>query len=166
MRYLAKIAAISLAVAPATLFAKDSEPMPRWMTGCWIGEAENTLIEECWTLPRGNMMLGSGHTFVEEMIVKHDHSYTETARTISFEHMRIERESDGKLVFWALPGGKNATRFVAVHADADDVIFENATNDYPQRVRYWREGMELKAQISLIDGSKPMDFSWKMMGSP
>jgi Domain of unknown function (DUF6265) len=100
------------------------------------------------------------------MFVQRDHSYVEVSRTVSFEHMRIERDADATLVFWALPGGKNATRFVAVHADGDDVIFENSANDYPQRVRYWREGKELKAQISLLDGSKPMDFSWRMMGSP
>ena len=63
----------------------------------------------------------------------------------------------------ALPGGKNATRFVAVHADGDVVIFENASNDYPQRIRYWRDGKELKARISQMDGSQPMDFSLRMM---
>ena len=65
---------------------------------------------------------------------------------------------------WAHTDGENATRFVAVHADGDDVIFENAANDYPQRVRYWRDSKEMKARISILDGSKPMDFSWRMMG--
>ena len=64
---------------------------------------------------------------------------------------------------WAHTDGENATRFVAVHADGDDVIFENAAKDYPQRVRYWRDSKEMKARISLLDGSKPLDFSWRMM---
>jgi Domain of unknown function (DUF6265) len=153
MRYPLRLSAMLLALAPAALLASDPLPMPGWMTGAWAGGEGEAWVDEFWTNPRGELMIGAGRA-------------GQGNKLMSFEHMRIERESDGTLVFWALPGGKNATRFVAVHADGDDVIFENAANDYPQRVRYWREGKELKAQISLIDGSKPMDFSWKMMGSP
>lgn len=153
MRYPLKLVAGCLALTPATLVAGDSMPMPGWMTGAWVGGEGEAWADEFWTPPRGDVMIGAGRT-------------GQGSKLMSFEHMRIQREADGTLVFWALPGGKNATRFVAVHADGDDVIFENAANDYPQRVRYWREAKELKAQISLLDGSKPMDFSLKMMGSP
>lgn len=151
MRYSLKLAALLLALAPAGLVAKESMPLPGWMTGAWAGGEGEAWVDEFWTPPRGDLMIGAGRA-------------GQGAKLQSFEHMRIEREADGTLVFWALPGGKNATRFVAVHADGDDVIFENAANDYPQRVRYWREGKEMKARISLLDGSKPMDFSWRMMG--
>ena len=153
MRYSLRLAALLLALAPAALVANDPLPLPGWMTGAWAGGEGEAWSDEFWTPPRGNLMIGASRT-------------GQGNKLLLFEHMRIEREADGKLVFWALPGGKNSTRFVAVHADGDDVIFENAANDYPQRVRYWREGKEIKAQISLIDGSKPMDFSCKMMGSP
>lgn len=151
MRYSLKLAALLLALAPAGLVAKEPMPLPGWMTGAWAGGEGEAWVDEFWTPPRGDLMIGAGRA-------------GQGAKLQSFEHMRIEREADGTLVFWALPGGKNATRFVAVHADSDDVIFENAANDYPQRVRYWREGKEMKARISLLDGSKPMDFSWRMMG--
>ena len=153
MRYSFGLAAFLLALAPAALVAGDPLPMPGWMTGAWASSEGEVWTDEFWTPPRGDLMIGAGRS-------------GQGSKLMSFEHMRIEREADGTLVFWALPGGKNPTRFVAVHADGDDVIFENAANDYPQRVRYWREGKEMKARISLIDGSKPMDFSWKMMGSP
>jgi Domain of unknown function (DUF6265) len=153
MRNSLKLLAICLALTPAVLAASDPMPMPGWMTGAWAGGEDEAWTDEFWTPPRGDLMIGAGRS-------------GQATKLMSFEHMRIEREADGMLVFWALPGGKNATRFVAVHADGDDVIFENAANDYPQRVRYWREGKEMKARISLLDGSKPMDFSWKMMGSP
>jgi hypothetical protein len=36
------------------------------------------------------------------------------------------------------------------------VTFFNVAHDYPQRIRYWREGDVLNAEIALKDGSKPM----------
>jgi Domain of unknown function (DUF6265) len=152
MRYLLRLAAMFLTLSPATLLASDPLPMPGWMTGAWAGGEGEAWVDEFWTPPRGNMMIGASRT-------------GQGSKLLLFEHMRIEREADGTLVFWALPGGKNPTRFVAVHADGDDVIFENAANDYPQRVGYWREGKVLRAQISLIDGSKPMNFNFELMGA-
>jgi Domain of unknown function (DUF6265) len=151
MRNILKLGVLLFAVVPAMLSAGEPMPMPGWMTGAWAGGEGDAWVDEFWTPPRGDLMIGAGRA-------------GQGSKLASFEHMRIERESDGTLVFWALPGGKNATRFVAVHADSDDVIFENAANDYPQRVRYWRDGDGLKAQISLLDGSQPMNFRWKMMG--
>lgn len=151
MRYPVRFATLLLAFAPATLLAGDPMPMPGWMTGAWVGSDGEAWVDEFWTPPRGDMMIGASRM-------------GQGSKLMSFEHMRIEREANGTLVFWALPGGKNATRFVAVHADGDDAIFENAANGYPQRVRYWRDAEGLKAQIALLDGSKPMDFSWRMMG--
>jgi len=39
-------------------------------------------------------------------------------------------------------------------------VFENRDHDYPQRIRYWREGEVLMAEISLADGSKPMRWRY------
>lgn len=151
MRYPVKLATFLLAITPSALLSGDPMPLPGWMAGCWIEDRGDLWIEECWTGPRARMMIGSGRTGrVDELS--------------NFEHMRIELTTDGTLVFWSLPGGEKPTRFVAVHADGDDVIFENAEHDYPQRIRYWRDGEGLKAQISKLDGSQPMDFSWRMMG--
>ena len=43
------------------------------------------------------------------------------------------------------------------------VTFVNADNDYPKRVRYWREGGELRAEISQLDGSDAMQFAFRPM---
>ena len=149
MKRLAMSAVLALLI-PTAIAAEKSE-MPDWMTGAWVGGEGEAWVDEFWTPPRGDLMIGAGRAGRADKLM-------------SFEHMRIERETDGTMVFWALPGGKNATRFVAVHADSDDVIFENAANDYPQRVRYWRDGNEMKARIMKLDGSQQMDFSWRLMG--
>lgn len=44
------------------------------------------------------------------------------------------------------------------------VEFANPAHDYPQRIRYWREGRLLKARISLMDGSKPMEWRYAPPG--
>jgi hypothetical protein len=78
--------------------------------------------------------------------------------------MRIVREADSTLAFWAISADQNPVRFVATKKSPEEIIFENAEHDYPQRIRYWREGKLLKARISLLDGSKPVDFQFRMMG--
>jgi hypothetical protein len=42
-------------------------------------------------------------------------------------------------------------------------MFENAAHNDPQRIRYWREGDVLKAEISAIDGSMAKRCQWKMI---
>jgi hypothetical protein len=44
------------------------------------------------------------------------------------------------------------------------VEFANRGHDYPQRVRYWREGPALKARISRMDGSDAAEWSYAHMG--
>ena len=75
------------------------------------------------------------------------------------------READGKLAFWAISGDQKPVRFAAVRSDQKEVVFENPAHDYPQRIRYWRMDRKLNAQISLLDGSKVVDFSFEMMGN-
>jgi hypothetical protein len=144
------------AQAQAQAPAPDPAPpeLPRWMAGCWIARHEGeTRSEECWTMPRGAMMLGSGHMFAGPV-------------TRSFEHMRIIREGD-TLVFVAQPGGAPPTRFaleahVAPGGDGPARLsFVNAANDYPQRVTYRLVAGGLEAEIAMLDGSRPMRWSFR-----
>lgn len=155
-----RLAAIGLAMVGAAATAQtamappivDPMALPNWMAGCWISVGEgDARTEECWTAPRGSMLLGSGHSFAG-------------SRTRSFEHMRIE-SVDGSLVFVSHPNGAAPTRFVLQAPGASDsLLFVNANHDYPQRVHYWREGAELVAEISLIDGSNAMRWRFRRMG--
>ena len=160
--YALAIGLMALGVGSA---AQDTPPhtvdaeaiaLPNWLSGCWISEGEGEArTEECWTAPHGSMLLGSGHNYAGP-------------RTRSFEHMRIERV-DGSLVFVAQPGGSPPTRFVlqATRVGAelrDGLLFVNVENDYPQRVQYWREGAELVAEISQIDGSNAMRWRFRRAG--
>lgn len=84
-----------------------------------------------------------------------------TARTPA-ETMRI-REDGGRLVLHSEPNGQAPADFVSTvpgHGPAE-LTFENRAHDYPQRVRYWREGEMLMAEISLADGGKPVRWAYK-----
>lgn len=159
----AMVAATFLTMSgPAALGQSPAAPVPPmalpiWMAGCWITEANasGARSEECWTVPRGDMMLGSGHHF-------------NGARTLSFEHMRIER-AEGALVFVALPSGETPTRFAmqpsaANDGQGDSVLFVNVENGYPQRIRYWREGEQLIAEIAFIDGRERVQWRFRRAG--
>lgn len=143
--------ALALLVAPAGLGAQQAR-LPDWMTGCWEMREGDRWAEECWTVPRGGMMIGSGRA-----------GSGDTVR--SFEHMRIERGEDGKLRFLASPGGQGWTAFAVADDPGQGVTFVNPGNDFPQRVRYWREGDLLEAEISLEGGENAMRWTFARMGS-
>ena len=44
------------------------------------------------------------------------------------------------------------------------IEFANPGHDYPQRIRYWREGDTLNAEISLMDGSRASRWSYSPLG--
>jgi hypothetical protein len=126
--------------------------MPAFLAGCWEQKRDGGgWTEECWTGPRGGLMIGSGRDGQEDRI-RH------------WEWMRIERGTDGSVTFYGSPKGAPAVGFKAVEADARSITFINAGHDYPQRVRYVVTGAGVDAEVSLADGSKAERWSYKRLG--
>jgi hypothetical protein len=149
------IALLSMALLAATAPAPAPKPtpaMPAWMTGAWEFRDGERWGDEFWTPPRAGLMIGAART-------------GKGAVLRDWEHTRITREADGKLAYWAMPKGVPATKFVATEESPTSVTFVNAAHDYPQRVRYWREGRMLMAEIALVDGRNAFRFSYAPMGS-
>ena len=127
--------------------SEDNGPkLPGWMAGCWIQEKGDRWTEECWTAPRGGRMMGSS------LRGRGD-------KTAQWEQVRIEL-SEGGMAYIASPGGGAPTTFKWEASKDSGLTFLNAAHDYPQRIRYWREGEMLMAEISLADGSKPMRWAY------
>ena len=126
--------------------------MPAWMAGAWIMRAGENRAEEYWTPADGGVMIGAGKSFAGD-------------RLRSFEHMRIAPGEDGRLHFFASPDGAPFSAFAMVEQGDGNITFANPAHDYPQRIRYWREGDTLNAEISLADGSRPMRWRFTRMGS-
>jgi hypothetical protein len=119
-----------------------------WLAGAWRENAANgEWTEEYWTPVRGQLMIGAGLTGRGES-VRH------------FEQLRIWRTADGKVMLHANPNGAAGASFALVRQTADEIVFENAENDYPQRVTYRRVGDKVEAAISLIDGKEERRWSY------
>ncbi len=109
-----------------------------WLSGQWCGSQGDSRIEEVWTTPGGNALLGVSRTLGETDMQ-------------SFEYMRIE-EREGKPHFVAQPGGAPPTAFALGAQEVQSATFHNPGHDFPQTVRYWRDGAALRAEISGPDG--------------
>ena len=140
-------AALLIAASPA------AEPVAgvadlAWLAGQWEREDGGEWTRESWAEPRGGVMLG--------------HSLSGTGeRAKGFEFLMLQPGADGVPTYMAQPGGKPPVAFALVAQDAASATFENAAHDYPQRIRYVRDGDMLTATISKIDGSEAM--SWRFV---
>jgi hypothetical protein len=103
------------------------------------------------------MMLGSSRTGRGDTILE-------------WEALRIERNAqngDGPVVrlsYFAAPGGQPWKRFAWSRHGGPGITFYNVANDYPQRIRYWREGDRLVAEIALENGSKARRWRYRRTG--
>ena len=141
----------SLLMVPALLLG-DSGPVIgdlSWMTGCWEGMQGQRKIEEHWTKPSGQTLLGMSRTVIQD-------------KTVAFEFMRIHRDDSGFL-FTAQPSGQKEASFRLKQATADGVTFENPEHDFPQRIIYRREPGGLFARIEgkRNGQERGMDFPMK-----
>jgi hypothetical protein len=134
-----------------TLAAAQASPLPAFMTGCWQLQSKpedgSAWTQECWMEPKAGLMLGASREGKGEKLA-------------SWEQLRIEQGADGKLTLYASPSGRPALPFAAEAVSSTSIEFVNAAHDYPQRIRYeFRDG-RLNARISLLDGSKAVEWSY------
>jgi hypothetical protein len=148
-----RMAAVALALAlPAGASAEqDQAAFPAWLAGAWSSAEGDSWSEEFWTHPRGGIMIGASRE-----------GRGETLRT--WESIRILRKADGTLAYLPMPNGGAPVEFAMVRQEARSIEFANPAHDFPQRIRYWREGDTLNAEISLIDGSRAIGWSYRPMG--
>jgi hypothetical protein len=135
---------ISLLIAAAVA---EATALPAFMTGCWQVIEGDHWTQECWMEPKAGLMLGASREGMD-------------AKLRSWEQLRIEQAANGTITLFASPGGRTAVPFKASKGSATSVEFTNATNDYPQRIRYELKDGRLTAEISRIDGSKPVRWSY------
>lgn len=122
-----RTAALLFALAAGSLHAQDTSlGRLAWLAGCWKATGGEAGTEERWMPPAGNTMLGMSRTVRQ-------------GGTVAHEFMQI-RAAEGTLSFIAHPSGQQPAAFELLHLSDDEVVFENARHDFPQRVAYKREG--------------------------
>lgn len=147
--------AIALGALGAAMPVAAQDAPLEWLQGNWCTEpnAAGRATCETWVADKDTLV---GESRAE--------TAGQPARML--ERMRIRSEA-GRLVFHADPTGQEGGDFHATgEQPPQSARFENAAHDYPQVVRYWREGDALLAEISLADGGRAMRWKFRRMPQP
>ncbi len=134
----------TLAVIPALALAGDSYSGEfDWLVGCWV-TPDNSAIE-LWVVDSERSLVGFSVAISDSKIG-------------FYEVLSIKQTEDGSWEYIAHPSGQASTTFLAVEINDQSVVFTNPKHDYPQEIRYEREGSRLYATISLLGGANPNSF--------
>jgi hypothetical protein len=134
---------LAILFLPVLLQAQTADQLG-WLAGCWQGEARGRTFEEHWMKPAGGSMIGMSRTVAQ-------------AKTVATEFLSIE-VVEGKLSYVARPSGQATTAFPATKVTATEVVFENLTHDFPQRIIYRKTAEGLHARVESADGKKGQDY--------
>ena len=97
-----------------------------WLAGEWQIASPNQCVEEQWTAPSSNMLVGMSRT-------------VGGGRTTAFEFMRIEARADG-IFYVAQPGGRPPVDFKLASESPTELVFVNPGHaDRLKKVIYRRE---------------------------
>ncbi len=152
-----KSAAIASLIVLAGLMAhaEVARPEPHataaqlaWLAGCWAYVDAEPGSGEMWMPPAGGVLLATARTL-------------RGGRLVSYEFQRIA-ESEAGLAFHASPSGQPEVRFPLKSLSANEVVFENLENDFPQRVIYrLAQTGDISARIegAKADPTRALDFT-------
>ena len=125
-----------------------------WLAGNWEMSAGARCVEEHWTAPSSNLLVGMSRT-------------VEGGRTTSFEFVRIEARADG-IYYVAQPGGRPPVDFKLASDVASELVFVNPGHaDHLRRIVYRRQADDgLTARIEGEDSGRPFTVDYPYRRSP
>ncbi|MEM7217024.1 MAG: DUF6265 family protein [Pseudomonadota bacterium] len=138
--------AVAACQAPSASGASGAtSTAPDWLEGCWISGDGTT--EENWRRSReGSQWFG--------------YSVSERqGQPAFFEQLRLDRTETGYVIH-AYPSGIGPTPFEGT-LDGKRLSFTNPDNDYPQRITYEKVATGIRAEISMLDGSKATGWEYR-----
>jgi hypothetical protein len=122
-----------------------------WLAGSWQFTAGTRCVEEHWTQPSTNMLVGTSRT-------------VDGGRTVSFEFLRIEARADG-IYYVPQPNGRPPVDFRLSSENAAELVFVNPGHaDHLKRIVYRRDGdAGLAARIEGEDNGRAfaVDFPYR-----
>jgi hypothetical protein len=141
-----------LAMAVATGAAQESDlKMFAWLAGGWEMVQGPRVVEEHWTTPSANVMIGMSRTVTGD-------------RTQEFEFLRIEKRGND-LFYVPQPNGRPPVAFKLTSSDGGRFVFENTSGeDRVSRIEYRRDGdAGLHAHVEGVQDGKTfaLDFHYR-----
>ncbi len=137
-----------------TSFAQEVKPTIEslgWISGCW---EQNDAVKkrfgsEQWMKPSGGSMIGMSRT-------------VKNGKTVAFEFLRIVQDDIGIHYISKPSQNTTETSFKLVKSSASEVVFENPTHDFPQRIIYRLDKTNLFARIEGNNNGKAMGIDFPM----
>jgi hypothetical protein len=125
-----------------------------WLSGDWQLTDGKQCVEEHWTVPSSNMLVGTSLT-------------VEGGRTVSFEFMRIESRADG-IFYIAQPGGRPPVEFKLASDTTSELVFVNPGHaDHLKRIVYKPQGTGgLSARVEGEDGGRAFAVDYPYRRAP
>ena len=137
--------------AARTAHAQDVEKLA-WMSGNWVQKGPVEDVHENWLGPKANVMVATNLT------MRH-------GKGASFEFLRIGVK-DGKVIYFASPGGRPPVEFPMTQMGEASIAFENPSNAYPTRILYRRDGDALVARIEGKRQGNDASEEWRFTRAP
>lgn len=135
---------MALLLLPMLAFGDNSSQSGLdWLAGCWISADKSS--HEVWTVESDHSLIGFSVSVAN-------------GKVAFYEVLSIKLNDDGKWAYTAHPSGQASASFVVTDQDDTSVVFTNPDHDYPQEIRYQREGNQLHASVSLLGGENPTSF--------
>ena len=138
---LALVGALSVSLCGQT---PDTTADLAFLTGCWKFERDGRIVEEHWLAPAGGSLMGVSRTVAK-------------GKMVEYEFLQILDLPEG-LTYVARPSGQAEAKFKATSKTGDEIVFENPTHDFPQRIRYRLAGNSLTARVEGTANGKTRGF--------
>ena len=137
-----------------TSFAQEVKPTIEslgWISGCW---EQNDAVKkrfgsEQWMKPSGGSMIGMSRT-------------VKNGKTVAFEFLRIVQDDTGIHYISRPSQNKEETLFKLIKFSPNEIVFENPTHDFPQRIIYRLDKTNLFARIEGNNNGKAMGVDFPM----
>jgi hypothetical protein len=123
--------------------AHSAEGDLNWLVGCWVSPDKSG--QEVWVVDGDRTLIGFSVAL-------------SAAEVVFYELLSIRQNDDGSWTYTAHPSGQASAAFIAVEAHKNSVVFVNPNHDYPQQIKYLRDGNRLYASVSLLGGNKLNSF--------
>jgi len=114
-----------------------------WLEGCWM--TPDNRAQEVWVIDDKQSLVGFAVSIKDSKLG-------------SYELLSIKQDEDGSWVYTAHPSGQKPASFRAEEMAESSVVFANPDHDFPQEIRYLRDGERLTATISMLGGADSVSF--------
>jgi hypothetical protein len=136
---------LALLFIPMWAFGGDTAQSGlNWLAGCWVTTDKSS--QEVWVVDKDESLIGFAVSLGAEEIV-------------FYEVLSVKQNAEGSWTYSAHPSGQASASFTAVETGESSVLFANPNHDYPQEIRYRRDGDRLYATISLQGGADSRSFN-------